>query len=167
MADIVGVMNAGEPAPASSARGALFTARVNRFVASFVGLANTIEAGVERSDGAHVLVDLGGGVRCAVARPAHLSKDLALAGKRASLAIRPENIRLSRAGPAIDRREDAHMSIIGTVAATTFSGNLIDYFVDTDVAGRLRAQSMPPIMAQAGDKVVLSVAASHCVLLED
>jgi ABC-type Fe3+/spermidine/putrescine transport system ATPase subunit len=166
IADTVGVMSDGRLQQLGPPED-LYNAPRNRFVASFVGLANTIEASVERLDAKHVLVDLGGGLRCVVARPPNLPKEHVFAGGRASLAIRPENIKVSRAGPAIDRRDDAHMSVMGTVAATTFSGNLIDYFVDTEVAGRLRAQSMPPIVARNGEKVVLSIAASHCILLED
>ncbi len=165
IADVVGVMQNGRLQQLAAPE-ELYTRPRNRFVASFVGLANILEAVVERTGGGNVVVALAGGARTAVELPPHFDQAATRPGQSVSLAIRPENIRLKRTRTTAVT--EGAFQIAGTVLSTTYSGNLIDYFVETqDVAGRVRVQSMPPLTAHVGDEVVLDILNQHCILLED
>jgi ABC-type Fe3+/spermidine/putrescine transport system ATPase subunit len=167
IADVVGVMNGGRLQQLGPPE-ELYDRPRTRFVASFVGLANTLSAVVEAFDRSHVAVAFASGARCAVGRPATLSDAELAAGRTVFLAVRPENIRLSGAGSVPATGDATAVTVPGTVVTTIYSGNLIDYFVDTGgFAGRVRVQSMPPVAARPGDAVLLSIASRHCILLEE
>jgi spermidine/putrescine transport system ATP-binding protein len=89
MSDRVGVMSAGKIQQIGSPRD-IYTRPVNRFVASFIGETNFLPARIE--DGVAVLAT---GDRVAVAVE---GVQLADQGRKVTLAIRPEQIRLAEAG---------------------------------------------------------------------
>jgi ABC-type Fe3+/spermidine/putrescine transport system ATPase subunit len=164
IADVVGVMNSGRLVQFGPPE-ELYARPRNTFVASFVGLANTLQARVERSEKNHVLVGFGDTFRCPVERPSGIGEERTRVGSTVTVAIRPENIQLAKPG-SNSFGDGSSIQIPGKVISTTFSGNLIDYFVDTG-AGQLRVQSMPPISAHAGDEVTLTTTGASCILLED
>lgn len=166
IADVVGIMNDGRLQQLGTPQ-ELYTRPRNRFVASFVGLANILEGVVERVHGTRVTLVLGNGRRCECERGSHLEGKEVSVGKTMSFAIRPESITLGRPDQAT-AGDEHNLSMTGKLVASTFSGNLIDDFVAIDrVAQRLRVQSFPPTLARVGDDVVLSMGPRDCVLIED
>lgn len=163
IADVVGVMNAGrlqQMAPPQE----LYTRPRTKFVASFVGLSNTIQAKVEEIDAREMKLVFAGGFSCAVERHPGIADDHLSAGSITDVAIRPENIEFARGSDA----PATELLVPGTIAATTFSGNLIDYFVETGhFGGRLRVQTMPPAQASVGEEVNLVISARNLVILDE
>lgn len=163
IADVVGVMNAGrlqQMAPPQE----LYTRPRTKFVASFVGLSNTIQAKVEEIDAREMKLVFAGGFSCAVERHPGIADDRLSAGSITDVAIRPENIEFARGSDA----PATELLVPGTIAATTFSGNLIDYFVETGhFGGRLRVQTMPPAQASVGEEVNLVISARNLVILDE
>jgi len=167
IADVVGVMNNGrleQIGPPDQ----LYTRPRSKFVAGFVGLANTLAARVESADGKQAAISLSPDIRCVVDRPASLDDERLVAGGTVYVAIRPENIRIRTSARHAAEAGASEFEIPGTVISRTFSGNLIDLFVDTGTtAGQLRAQTFPPCAVDVGDRVTLAISAQNCVLLED
>ncbi len=164
IADVVGVMKDGRLQQLGTPQEVYGYPR-NRFVAGFVGLANVVSGTVEGADANAFRVRLGNGVSCSVERRHNVAAERVQPGAGVSLAIRPEAIAIVPEAPA---PTDSHIIVEGRISTTTFSGNLIDYFVDTaDFGGRVRVQSFPPAVAGPGSPVTLRFAAASLVLLED
>ena len=141
MSDRVAVMNEGRIAQIGSPK-ALYDTPSNRFVASFVGEANLLEAAIvgEETDGL-VVLKIGDVELRARAAPSQNSNGCLC-------MIRPEKIRVG-ASPATDRRLFNSMSV--TVRETVFMGEMIRYVVEIPAGPRVTAKQQhraeTPILA--------------------
>jgi ABC-type Fe3+/spermidine/putrescine transport system ATPase subunit len=134
-------------------------------VAGFVGLANVLTGAVEAAGGDELSLRLTNGAICTC--PPIGAPPLRL-GATASVAVRPENVRLAKGQTPPPLGAPMGLQLTGTVTAAVFTGNLIDYFVHLDGTGEvMRVQSLPPRLAGQGDQVSLAIAARDCILLED
>jgi putative spermidine/putrescine transport system ATP-binding protein len=140
MSDRVAVMNEGKIAQIGSPK-ALYDAPANRFVASFVGEANLLEARIvgKETDGL-VVLKIGDVELRAPASGFSDAKCLCM--------IRPEKITVG-ASPAADGRPVNSMS--ATVMETVFMGEMIRYVVEIPAGPRVTAKQQhraeTPILA--------------------
>ena len=167
IADIVGVMKDGslqQMGPPEE----LYAYPRNRFIAGFVGLANYLDVRVLGVSGSTVRAELPGGVQCQF-KARYPEVISALANGALTLAVRPENIILSRVGgePARPAGGDA-VALRGTVRSSIFSGNVIDYFIKVpSIEPMIRARSAPPRIAATGEEVDLVISTDQLIPLED
>ncbi len=120
-----------------------------RFAAGFLGDANFMEGTVE-------------GDRVTVERLGALKTTSPLAGARATLAVRPEKMRLA----AKDDISDGNR-VEGTVTQRVFSGTSVTYIVET-AAGPMRTfqQNAGDRMFDAGEAVAITWLPEHTVVME-
>ncbi len=131
MSDRIAVMNAGR-VEQLDAPAAIYDAPRTRFVADFIGKINFISGAVTAA-GASVAIDTPLGAFTA-GNPAGL-----LAGQKATIAVRPENISFLAPGaamPALNR-------ITGTVESRSFVGNLLHVTLRIDPATTLVVETRP------------------------
>jgi putative spermidine/putrescine transport system ATP-binding protein len=100
----------------------IYRAPIDRFVASFVGDVNVLQARLEHIDGAHAVVALGP-VRVQV--PARTLQGAA-PGATVDLFVRPEGLRVSEPAGAV--------AVHGIVAAQVYQGGHVDLHVDVPEA---------------------------------
>ena len=149
MSDRIAVMNAGQVEQLSSAKEVYDRPRT-AFVASFVGDNNLFRA--ERDGDGVRLPELG------VTRPAPAAPS---AGGAVVLAVRPEHVRLQRAGGASG-------ALRGTVTDETYLGSSVQYTVQA--GGRAILAAMPCGTGAAfasGDDVEVEWDAADAVLVPD
>jgi len=132
-----------------------------RFVASFIGVANFLEGTRRGGDSQGAVFELEDGTTIKVTGKSY--RDIA-EGEKATILIRPENLSLVR--------EESELSDYNflkvKVDSVAFTGNLVNYFVDSGTGGDpLRVQSTPPIKAAAGDELYVAFSPEDCVVLED
>src|SRR5215510_4909236 len=129
---------------------------VDRFVASFVGDVNVLQARLERIDGAVATVALG------AARVMVPSRTLqgAATGSMVDLFVRPEELRPAEHGAAVATR--------GVVAAQIYQGGHVDLYVDVPEAlsGRVllrvpRHEGMS--LWPAGTRISIALAADEAI----
>jgi putative spermidine/putrescine transport system ATP-binding protein len=141
MSDRVAVMNEGRIAQIGSPK-ALYDTPANRFVASFVGEANLLEATIvgKETDGLLLLRIGEVELRAPVSRVGDANDCLCM--------IRPEKITVG-ASPAVDGRPVNSMS--ATVRETVFMGEMIRYVVEIPAGPRVTAKQQhraeTPILA--------------------
>jgi spermidine/putrescine transport system ATP-binding protein len=132
-----------------------------RFVADFIGHCNLLSGPVVANDGGVVTVDVAGLGSVRVNAASALA-----AGQPATIALRPEKIRIQAAAPA--DTPDNHFR--GTVAELLYMGDVTVYMVDT--AGGQRIEALLANSAsgrtkffEAGDAVEMSwpLAAGHFI----
>lgn len=162
IADLVGVMKDGRLEQIGRPE-ELYTTPRNEFVASFIGLANVVHGLIEQIGVDSVVIRLPDGGRLR-ARLGHVDPGSVAPDGTLSVAIRPEQLRLvavqgSHPPPVSDRQ-----AIEGRVVNASFSGNLIDYFIEGE-AGTIRCQAFPPAVAQIGDQVRVECDWTDCVAL--
>jgi ABC-type Fe3+/spermidine/putrescine transport system ATPase subunit len=157
MSDQVVVMNHGGVAQAGSPREVYFSPR-DPFVASFVGMANLLEARVLEVTASQVACDAGGTrleAACTAAPP--------LPGSRVILSVRPEHIQLSPE-PAVSPSSAA---IPGTVVSSLFEGSRVRYWVQA--MGREIVVDVPEgdRVIEAGRQVSLSFPMSRVHVMQE
>ncbi|MCO5090369.1 ABC transporter ATP-binding protein [Bosea sp. (in: a-proteobacteria)] len=132
----------------------------NAFVAGFIGLANilTLADAAARGDG------VGGRLAGGDALLSATGGESLKGRGDARICIRPVDIRLE---PGTAAPSGAANVIAGEVRSMSFTGGLVDYFVATAGGHDIRVQATPPIIAQAGTKVVLTVPPERIAILED
>lgn len=162
LADVVGVINAGRLEQLGTPHDIYLNPRT-QFVANFIGLANVVRGELTGLEGHRAWVTLKNGMRlqCSIGA---VATDEITVGDTVSVSIRPESIRIAL--PPDEPVEDEQM-LTGRVVSSTFSGNLIDYFVEVERLGQLRVQTFAPSRARSGDTVRLMARPRSCVLLTD
>ncbi len=132
----------------------------NAFVAGFIGLANIMSLGQPECDDAALAGRLNDGTLVTGIAPAK-----GLRGRTVvKVCIRPVDIRLDTGrGETVSQVN----RLFGQVTAMTFTGGLVDYFVRLAGGEEVRVQATPPIVAEAGAPVTLSIPPTRVVVLED
>ncbi len=184
MADRIAVMRNGRIEQLDEPEG-LYERPRNRFVAEFIGKINFFDSILERADeeGLHIVLPgigpLSLPARCLVTE--REAADLA-PGDALTLAIRPEKIRLSRAGDHADAGSDlysgqdrADVRLTGRIAEWAYYGGISHMIVEATLpqSGELRRisvvfQNAAKETVEAfdiGDAVVLSWPASAMIVL--
>lgn len=137
MSDRLAVMNAGRimqvGAPAE-----IYSNPADRFVADFIGLMNFLPGRILAQSGEEATVEFLGNHRLNVAGRSELTGNCLV-------AVRPEDIALSRTGP-----------IRCSVAVRNYSGSLIDYKVEADGAV-LRVQTPKTEIFKEGEETGLII----------
>lgn len=129
MSDRIAIFNDGRIQQIGSARD-IYGSPANRFVASFVGDNNCLCAEVEAVDGNIVTARLTGGDVVLAQRTEH-----ARVGERATIAIRPENIRFAAA--------DMPGAVSGRVCDVVYYGDQIRIHVELSDGARVITKSTP------------------------
>jgi len=131
----------------------------NAFVAGFIGLANilTLRAMARTEQGA--IGRLSGE---SLLMAADCTVDLT-GRDTAKVCVRPVDIQLNAGEP----NGGAPNCIAGRVRSMSFTGGLVDYFVEIPGNVELRVQATPPIVADAGARVALTIPPDRVVVLED
>lgn len=129
----------------------------NRFVASFIGLANFFRGAYVGQEGDFRVLRLSTG---AVIRFASESANgAAKQGEQIEVMIRPENITLARAGERGDRPDEQNAlmnALPGRITRASFAGNVIEYFVDVHEAqAPIRIQANPSRLFEVDEQVEL------------
>jgi ABC-type Fe3+/spermidine/putrescine transport system ATPase subunit len=129
----------------------------NKFVAEFVGSVNFIEVRIDEPAGAsdsRGSVVLGVGARLAAILPQGLGK-----GSTVTLAVRPEDVRLS-----LERPIGASNVLRGSILDRLFLGNLFDYRVD--VGGiTMRAIAPREHIFALGEEVYMHIDPDRCLAM--
>jgi putrescine transport system ATP-binding protein len=165
MADRIGVMNNGRLEQVATPR-QLYEAPESRWVAGFVGDINLIEAEVTQHDGHRLTVATTGAGTLLATEPRQK-----LEGTAVCLAIRPEKIRLSRKGPAVERGMGAMNSLDGVVSEVGYLGGLSVYTITLDHGATLRAALANTARLDVdaysiGQRVAAWFAPDDCVVLQ-
>jgi ABC-type Fe3+/spermidine/putrescine transport system ATPase subunit len=143
---------------------AIYDEPKNEFVASFIGLTNVISLADSQTGSDETWGRFGSGATIRARRGA-IGTPSASGARAAKLSIRPSDIRIEQ------RRDGASVGdgncLTGTVRSASFTGGLIDYFVnaDDDPAVTFRVQATPPMAAAAGDRVQLTFSPERTVAL--
>jgi iron(III) transport system ATP-binding protein len=119
----------------------------NRLVADFMGLVNLVGGAVRDMRAGVARIDIGG-----------LIVEIACAGvstgERVDVAIRPENIRLAKAGDGAGAR--------ATITERTFLGNISEYYATLDSGQTLRVQTHPQQVFAINEPVAVEIDAAQC-----
>jgi spermidine/putrescine transport system ATP-binding protein len=157
MSDRIAVMNNGRVEQVGSSE-EIYSRPVTRFVATFIGDTNLLDARRVGGDGADMIVDWQG-LRLRVAGVA------APLETTTAISVRPENIRLADPASAIgdDNTFAAH------IARATFTGSFLRYDVVLPNSQRLVAQApnVPGARWSEGDAVQVHWSKDSCVVLHD
>lgn len=129
----------------------------NRIVADFMGLVNLIPATV--SDASAGAIRAGSSFGLKVELPNGTSN-----GDGVQIAIRPENIRIDRPDGAPDGAGNGALG--GTVAESTYLGNITEYYVDVE-GTRLRVQTHPLQRFDVGERVTVDIDAKECSVFRE
>jgi spermidine/putrescine transport system ATP-binding protein len=156
----IAVMNNGR-VEQQDAPSRIYSFPTSRFVADFIGHCNLYSGPVTANEGGVVTVDVKG------LGPVRVAANSALAlGKPATIALRPEKIRIEAAAPS--DTPDNHYR--GTVAELLYMGDVTVYIVDTPGGERVEAllansEAGRAKFFEVGDAVEMSwpVAAGHFI----
>jgi iron(III) transport system ATP-binding protein len=122
LSDRIALMNAGVLQQAGTAE-ELYSVPANRFVASFIGRANFLQARAEQVHGAEITCRFESGARwMAHAGTAHVAE-----GETVEVMLRPESLCIT-AAPA-DGLETGSSMLHGTVTSRRFAGAIVVYEV--------------------------------------
>ena len=135
MADRIALLDRGKIAQLGSPR-ALYERPANRFVADFIGVMNFFEGRLANFSGRGVEIEVDG---LGMLRAEADDLDGAVVGGRATLAVRPERVRLSLAPVDEPRRN----TVMGTVVSIAYLGQ--DLIVHVGLPGR-----PTPLVARLG-----------------
>jgi spermidine/putrescine transport system ATP-binding protein len=135
MSDRIAVMNGGAVLQVGSAS-EIYEEPANQFVADFIGETNFIEGTVEAVNG-HYADFEGGGLRFVASIEPGLHP-----GARATMAVRPERIRLTQSPP-----DDTPNLFKGSVAGIVYVGTDTRYLVELAprVSVQVRQQNVVPV----------------------
>ncbi|MFI9824680.1 ABC transporter ATP-binding protein [Streptomyces sp. NPDC052013] len=128
MADTVAVMNAGRVEQLGSPADLYENPRTT-FVANFLGTSNFIEAEVDTTSGAEIVLKAGGGK---LILPGARNSAPATAGGKVLVGVRPEKISLTHADDAGEIPEGRNR-ITGRIAESSFIGVSTQYVIDSPV----------------------------------
>ena len=155
MSDRIAVMNHGVLEQIGSAED-IYNNPTNPFVADFIGRINLVDVTVVSQDGSHATVKTVDGTTLKARYPATLD------GKNFSVGVRPENIVI--AGNA--EHVSAENTLKGKVIGRTFSGNLVDIYVDVGATKPFLIETRPNVGSfNEGDEVALQWNADAGVVL--
>jgi putrescine transport system ATP-binding protein len=166
MAGRIGVMDAGRLEQVATPR-ELYEAPASRWVAEFVGDVNLFDGQVASRDAHRLTVATRDAGTLAAAEPRQpLTKTIV------SVAIRPEKVKLSRRGPAIDEA-NAHAinRLEGIIVDVNYLGGLTVYKVKLDSGAMVRATvantaRLDMDAYRASQRVVAWFTPDDCVVLE-
>ncbi|MDB5601270.1 MAG: transporter related protein [Xanthobacteraceae bacterium] len=143
LSDQIAVMNGGKlqqyGPPAE-----IYARPANRMVADFMGHINFLPGRITSAANGRCQVMLLDRLPLEAELPAGLAT-----GDAVDVAVRPENVILSREGAATS-------GLLGQVSERTFLGNLIEYDVTLQAGPSLRVQTHPGSSFAAGESVVVS-----------
>jgi len=166
MAGRIGVMDAGRLEQVATPR-ELYEAPASRWVAEFVGDVNLFDGQVASRDAHRLMVTTRDAGTLSVAEPRQpLSRSIV------SVAIRPEKVKLSRRGPAMDGASaQAINRLEGIIVDTTYLGGLTVYKVKLDSGAMVRAAMANTARLdmdayRASQRVVAWFTPDDCVVLE-
>lgn len=153
MSDRIGVMRDGRLLQVAGPE-ELYERPTTRFVADFIGRSNILPGTVASTDS--VVLTNGDRLGLRAAQPA---------GTTVGVAVRPERIRIDRAGTEPAGRH--HLE--GKVARVTYVGNALVYAVNVDwIELEVRASNdAPHDRHDVGDPVTVSFASEHATVVED
>jgi putrescine transport system ATP-binding protein len=166
MANRIGVMDAGRLEQVATPRN-LYEAPQSRWVAEFIGDVNLFDGEIASRDPHRLIVSTRDGGTIVVAEPRQP------VGKTAvSIAIRPEKVKLSRRGPALDAiNAHAINRLEGVVTDVSYLGGLTVYQVKLDSGAMVRSSMANTVRIDidaysAGQRVVVWFTPDDCVVLE-
>jgi spermidine/putrescine transport system ATP-binding protein len=160
MSDRIAVMNHGVIEQLGAPR-EIYQFPESAFVADFVGVLNAVELTVDRVEGPDAIMRVGEGERVVVPS----AETGVAAGATVLVAVRPERITITDAGPA---PESDASRVGGTVAQVVYLGTLTQFHVDTSLGTRFIAHRLsddPAARIAEGDRVTLSWARADGSLL--
>ena len=166
MAGRIGVMDAGRLEQVATPR-ELYEAPASRWVAEFVGDVNLFDGQVASRDAHRLTVATRDAGTIAVAEPRR-----PLTRTTVSVAIRPEKVKLSRRGPAIDEaRAQAINRLEGIITDVNYLGGLTVYKVKLDSGAVVRAAvantaRLDMDAYRASQRVVAWFTPDDCVVLD-
>jgi putrescine transport system ATP-binding protein len=166
VADRIGVMDAGRLEQVATPR-QLYEAPASRWVAEFVGDINLFEGQLTSREAGRVMVSTRDAGTIAAAEP----RD-AVGKTLVCVAIRPEKVKLSRRGPAVDA-VNAHAinRLEGVVTDVSYLGGLTTYRVRLDSGAVLRSSiantaRLEMVAYHASQLVVAWFTPDDCMVLE-
>jgi len=163
MSDRIAVMNRGVVLQLGNPR-EIYDHPQNRFVASFIGETNFLEAQVEAAQAASVDVRLWNGQVFSL--PPGGAR--AAAGQRVALAVRPEKLKISADG---QKSQDSDLEIPGTVIEAVYAGVNTQYMVSVQTGEPVQinitnAGLYTDAVFQPGQRVKIRCAAADLRLVE-
>ncbi len=147
MADRVAVMRDGEIVQEASPV-EIYQKPNSRFVASFIGQCNFAECTVVQPS----IDDNPGTVECDWGRLCYIDRGKHQSGEKATIAVRPENVRL------VDENGSDESTLQGSVSEIVFLGESIECTLEiggTPIVARIH----PKQQVAVGDKVMVAIAA--------
>lgn len=161
MSDRIAVMDQGRVLQIGTPTG-IYERPASRFVADFIGETNFLEGMVSKRDGTYVVVDVEG-----MAPVLAQSAEEFAAGKRVTVAVRPEKITIQR-----EERWRENNCCQGTIESVVYIGTDTNYLVrlDSGVAMRVREQNIDPSLMRGleeGATAFLSWQPESSLLLPD
>ena len=161
ISDYVAVMNHGRLEQFGAPLEIYDTPR-SRFVSTFIGNSNVLQARVAESDGRWCRVELADGTFARVAQ-----RGAASIGQQTEIAVRPGAMRALP--PGVEARNDEAFVLQGRVGYGVNLGNVVHYEVEVPTFGILmvelpRSQSDDPW--RLGESIRLVAAVGDCVMLE-
>lgn len=157
LSDRIVVFNHGEIQQVGTPR-ELYQSPANLFVSQFVGESVTTAGRVEKTAGDR---RFNAGPTSVPVTSAHDWSG------EATMSVRPENVKISRAAGEIGDPSDHECVVEGVISDVTFVGNAIKYKVDTDQGGGVvRAAGVDDPVGDVGQKVWLRWRASDARVLQ-
>ncbi len=166
MANRIGVMDAGRLEQVATPRD-LYEAPATRWVAGFVGDINLFEGDIIMQEHHRLMVTTRDSDAIAVAKPQQ-----GVAKAAVTVAIRPEKVRLSRRGPAMDADHAQSINRLeGVVTDIGYLGSSTVYKVKLDSGAVVRASvaniaRLDRDTYSAGQRVVAWFTPDDCMVLE-
>ncbi|WP_024507412.1 ABC transporter ATP-binding protein [Bradyrhizobium sp. ARR65] len=166
VADRIGVMNAGRLAQLATPR-QLYEAPRSRWIAEFVGDINVFEGKIEARETSRLTVATRDAGTLAVVEP----RD-AIGKANVAVAIRPEKLKLSRQGPAVDvASAHAVNRLEGVISDVSYLGGTTSYKVKLDSGAVVRASMSNTTRLDVdayglGQRVVVWFTPDDCVMLD-
>ena len=168
MASRIGVMDAGRLDQVATPR-ELYEAPASRWIAEFVGDINLFEGEVQPARAGSPCHRDARRRHDPCRRAAHTARK----DRSSALAIRPEKVKLSRRGPVIGRRPNAHAinRLEGVITDVSYLGGLTTYKVKLDSGAIIRSSMANTARIDidaysAGQRVVAWFTPDDCLVLE-
>ncbi len=157
MSDRIAVMRNGEVEQVGTARD-IYNFPQSSFVADFVGRINLVDANLLSRSGEIAELNILNGLKIR----AKVAADAEAMSKALCVGIRPENLAISKSG-----RADSHDNrISGKVLSSTFSGNLLDVFVDVGAGKPFLVEQRPDqVPLESGTQVEVCWNAADALVL--
>ncbi|AJY45635.1 ABC transporter ATP-binding protein [Martelella endophytica] len=156
MSDVIVVMNNGRVEQKGSPH-ELYARPINRFVATFIGESNFLDATVVSVDGQIATLDW-----CGHVIHATLTGPAPRTGAHVTVALRPEAIY------AVDHNPDRRIALKGRISNRLFKGNFTALTVNLNEGQSLVAQLDPVALAHlSGDDVYIGWREEDAVVLAD